>query len=285
MKKVIFTLGLLFAFCTGLYAQGGMELGAFLGMSTYNGDLQGERINLDESHLAVGALFRKYVYKGLDVRLGATFTTLSGADRHSSSGSTRLRNLDFKTFVSDFQLLAEYNFMDITERRFTPYVFAGIGVYHFNPYTADSLSNKVYLQPLSTEGQGLSEYPDRDPYKLTQLSIPFGVGVKYAINDQINIGAELSLRKTFTDYLDDVSNTYVDRNVLEKERGANAAYFAWRTKELPGHENDPYPADGSFRGSPKHKDWYYFAGLTVTFNLGSGRYGGALRSLNCPTYQ
>ena len=89
-----------------------------------------------------------------------------------------------------------------------------MGLFHFNPFTYDKENNKTYLQPLSTEGQGLKEYPGRKKYSLTQFCLPVGGGWKWNINENWDISYELGFRILFTDYLDDVSKTYVNLNVL-----------------------------------------------------------------------
>ncbi len=100
--------------------------------------------------------------------------------------------------------------------------------------------NRVYLKPLSTEGEGLPGYPDRKPYSLTQLAIPFGGGVKFAITNDWHIGLEVGLRKLFTDYLDDVSSTYADPNDLLTAKGQLAVDLSYRGDEVVG--GDPvYP--------------------------------------------
>ena len=87
-------------------------------------------------------------------------------------------------------------------------MFAGIGVYRYNPY-AYSGGNKVFLQPLSTEGQNIIGYPDRKKYSLTQFAVPFGGGFKFAVSENLRVGIEMGIRKLFTDYLDDVSKGYM----------------------------------------------------------------------------
>ena len=139
------------------------------------------------------------------------------------------------------------------------------------------------LKPLSTEGQGLVAYPNRDPYSLTQFAIPFGAGIKFAINESISLAWEIGLRKTFTDYLDDLSTSYVDEATLLAERGPLAADLAFRGDEL---KNTPgsYPADGTVRGGPDFKDWYYFSGITASYNLpfGNSHRDNKKGSTECP---
>ena len=103
-------------------------------------------------------------------------------------------------------------------------------------------------------------YQNRKVYNLIQLSIPFGGGIKFALNKNIRAGIEIGMRKLFTDYLDDVSTTYVDKNLLLNNRGVKAVELAFRG-------NGTYPPDGSQRGSSKHKDWYYFMGITTSFRI------------------
>lgn len=285
VKKTLIGLFVLLSVPSLLFAQNNApEVGIFGGISTYNGDLTPNSFSFQQSHPAFGIFIRKAVYKGFSLRLGATFGKLSGADSLSSDSSVRTRNLDFQSNVTDVHLMVEYNFLDYSKTGFTPYVFVGISVFHFDPYTKDTSGLRVYLSPLSTEGEGLQTYPDRKPYNLTQISIPFGVGVKYALSPVVNLGFEFRINKTFTDYLDDVSTTYVDENNLLAERGPTAVEYAYRTNELPGHKSAAYPADGTMRGSAAHKDWYYFTGLTLSFNLngGNGLFGKGLRQLRCP---
>jgi len=98
-------------------------------------------------------------------------------------------------------------------------------------------------------------------YKLTQFSIPFGFGAEYSLNEDMRIGIEFGYRKIFTDYLDDVSNKYVDQASLLNARGAKAVELAYRGNEV---QAGPYPAAGIGRGNPNNKDGYYYIALTYT---------------------
>ena len=264
-----------------------LEVGIFGGLSTYNGDLQEKNFTYQQSHAAIGLFLSKEIHQGFGLEFGVNFGKLSGADSLASDSSQALRNLDFQSNILDVHLLFTYNFLHNMDTRVTPYAFIGVAVYHFDPYTYytnDSVSQRYYLQPLHTEGQGLKEYPDRKPYGLTQFSIPFGVGVKYAISPTVNIGAVISMRKTFNDYIDDVSSSYVDNNTLATEYNAASAELAFRTDELPGHENDPYPADGNMRGNPDNNDFYFFTGLKLSISLRSKTRAQqrALEQVACP---
>jgi len=205
------------------------------------------------------------------------------------------RNLAFETHLTEFSAVGEYYFFNLDEQKFSPYVFGGLAVFHFNPYAYNGTTDKIFLKPLSTEGEGLSGYPDRKPYALTQLALPFGAGVKYAFNDRVRLGLELGIRKLFTDYLDDVSSHYVDPADLLAARGQLAVDMSYRGDELPGG-NQNYPAKGAQRGGVKHKDSYYFLGLHLTYRLGTGEnsnrsgvfgggnfLGGKKKGYGCPS--
>jgi hypothetical protein len=148
----------------------------------------------------------------------------------------------------------------------------------FNPSTKDSSGTKVYLQPLSTEGQGF--YNGRKKYSLHQFSIPFGAGVRFSVSPTIRLGFEIGMRKTNTDYLDDVSTTFVDQNTLLANRGQLAVDLAFRADELMSGLS--YPAGGSKRGEIKNKDWYYFSGFILSIKL-PGITGNSRKSkTGCP---
>lgn len=265
MRK-LFVLCLLFP--AGLSAQQRLHVTLFGGFSNYQGDLQERTFTLDQSNGALGVGLKYDLTSHISVRSGLNYGKIEGNDKLNNP-VLQARNLSFQTKILEVNLLGEYNFFDLSQNRFTPYVFGGIALFHFNPYSYDTLGNKVFLKPLSTEGQGLSAYPDRKPYRLTQFAVPFGAGVKWRINNNAVLGFEFGLRKTFFDYLDDVSKTYVDANVLAQERGPKAVEMSYRGGELrTGNTN--YPADGSIRGGSKYMDWYYFTGITLAVGINSG---------------
>ena len=180
------------------------------------------------------------------------------------------RNLSFQSKIFEWNVMAEYNLFDLNEHRFTPYAFAGLAVYHFNPYAYDTLGNKIYLRPLSTEGEGLPQSANKE-YGLTQLAIPFGVGIKLRVTSNVVLSYEISFRKLFTDYLDDVSKRYVDEATLLTDKGPVAVEMAYRGDEIKN--GAPYPAGGSLRGNSKYNDWYYFSGIRVSISFGDGYNG------------
>lgn len=176
------------------------------------------------------------------------------------------RNLSFTTSIKEAYLGLEVAVLDLSTSRFTPYIYGGISFFHFNPWTLDNSGTKTYLKPLSTEGQGLSQFPESKPYNLTQHALAFGGGLKFRVTDGFNIGIEFNQRKSFTDYIDDVSGHFVDGTVLQQEKGIKAVELAYRADELPGGRPF-FPAHGDQRGTPSEMDWFYFFGLTMEMKL------------------
>lgn len=284
-KKAILLLFAAFTIVNG-YSQN-LFLDIYGGAINYGGDLQAKNFTLQRANLAAGL--------GLTYRLGSHLSIAAAymhgkvdADDKLSYPPLAFRNLSFSTSINEGSLRLEGDLWAIPEKRkVTPYAFAGISVYSFNPYSYDSTGKKVYLQPLGTEGQGLSEFPEKKPYSLMQFAIPFGFGFKYALSPEINVGAELAFRKLFTDYFDDVSTNYVDTALLSAAHGPYASYFSFRGDELkPPVE---FQTNGK-RGNPDFNDNFYTISLKISFSLGngsgrtmsSGSSKRFLRQSNCP---
>lgn len=259
-----------------------IHVGLFGGASAYNGDLTSNIFPKKVTNGAIGFTVNYEATDKLMVRAGATYSIVGGADRLNTKSDIAIRNLSFETTIVEFSAVGEYHLLNLYQSRYSPYAFAGLAVFKFNPYDYDIAGGKTYLRPLSTEGQGVTGY-DNKPYNLTQIAIPFGGGVKFAINDNLRIGVEAGVRKLFTDYLDDVSKNYIDRADLLAARGQLAVDMSYRSDEVGG--SLAYPAKGELRGSPKSKDYYYFAGIHLTYRLGvdmGGSGGGRKHQTGCP---
>jgi hypothetical protein len=261
MKRIFFCL-VLFSVTAKIQAQD-FSITAFGGESNYQGDLQQKRFTFQEAHFAGGAGVMYKITDKLFARTGITFAKVSGNDAKSSYLPDVQRNLNFTSLITEVNVELEYDIFSLDEYNATPYLFLGAAVFHFNPYTYDKEGNKVYLQPLGTEGEGF--FDGRKKYALTQMAIPFGGGVKFSLSDNVHLGIEIGLRKLFTDYLDDVSTTYVSPTLLAAHNGAEAVELAFRGDELKPPLS--YPEQGTVRGDPKSKDWYYFTGFTLSFDL------------------
>lgn len=282
LKFIFFCINV-FIFCNTISAQE-FSLQISPGIMNYGGDLQSKIYTFQNANfsIAADAVYRinKFSIKG-----GITYGKVNGDDLNNTRYKNR--NLNFSSNIADANLCLQYDFLLMDEnRKFTPYIFAGVGIFHFNPYTFYD-SQKVFLQPLGTEGQGLSIYPDKKMYALTQFEIPYGIGFKYRLSNQILIGLEFSSRFLFTDYLDDVSGNYPDENELLKQRGQLAVDVSFR-----GNEIDPslsFPSGGR-RGNPDLKDNYYTSAFTFTYifpkqsayNTGGGKRNKKAQRLDCP---
>lgn len=239
------------------------EAGAFLGGSYYIGDLNPLGHFNQFTKPAGGIVFRYNFNHRLAARANAFFGGIEGDDSFSNSTAQHQRNLHFKSNIAELSAQLEFNFLDYQigddTRGFTPYVFGGLAGFRFNPRVKVN-DNWVNLQPLGTEGQGLVGGANKRKYKLTQMSLPFGVGVKANLSKYMGISIEWGMRKTFTDYLDDVSARYYDPAILAAKRGAMTAQLS-----DPSIGTDPnYTNVGRQRGNPTTKDWYSFAGIALT---------------------
>jgi len=228
----------------------------FAGMSNYSGDLSGSNYFFRHSHPAWGLGFMVELNDRMFIRADFTDGKISGDDKFNPKN--RSRNLSFQSTLSEYSLSFEYVLFDLYDYKVSPYVFAGVAAFQFKPTTKDSKGNYIVLPDYATEGQGF--YEDRKPYKLRQFSIPMGGGVLWALTDNKRIGFVVGVRKTFTDYLDDVSTTYINRSVLAQNRGLGAVAMAYRG-------DGGYPAEGTERGNPKNNDLYFFSGLTFRVRL------------------
>jgi hypothetical protein len=236
------------------------------GFANYSGDLQEKRFTLDQAGGAFGAGLSYELAPRLLAKGQLALGKIKAADKFSSSDQLRQRNLSFASTVIEGSLVLDYSFFDLQTHGATPYIFGGGSLFRFNPSTIDSLGNKVFLAQLGTEGQGLAAYPDRKFYKKIQISIPFGIGVRFRVTDNAWLGYEIGVRKTFTDYLDDVSKTYVDQDLLIASGRSRAASLAFRSDELKDNTL-PYPPANAIRGGEKYKDWYYFSGITLSIGI------------------
>ncbi|MEO5889220.1 MAG: DUF6089 family protein [Ferruginibacter sp.] len=249
-----------------------VHLTLFTGITNYQGDLQSRRFTFQQANGAIGAGLLYEISPKLYARGNLTFGKIKGNDK--ISGTDPIRNLSFSSPVTEIHLGLEYDILNSYKRSLVPYVFGGIAGFHFNPSALDSVGNKVFLQPLGTEGQGF--FRGREKYNLHSLAIPFGAGIKLALTENIRVRFEVGLRKTFTDYLDDLSTTYAGQEELLFNNGQQAVDLAFRGDEDKIGLN--YPPSNSIRGNPRSKDWYYFTGIGVSFRLspqfntgGSGR--------------
>lgn len=237
------------------------ELGVLFGGSYYIGDLN-QYAHFKNTKLAFGAIYRYNVNPRLAFRANVLYGNVEGYDSQSRNAVLKNRNLSFSSEIYEFSVGTEFSYFpfQIGHPRFkaSAYLLAEIGIFQMNPTT--KVNNKVIeLQSLGTEGQGTS-LSSKGPYSKTQLCIPLGVGFKVSLGKRVSLSLEYGIRKTFTDYLDDVhSNRYVNPDDLASINGPLAASLSNRS--LDGSRYDK-------RGNPTTKDWYAFFGGMITFKLG-----------------
>lgn len=254
------------------------EFGIGIGAGHYFGDLN-TKARLNRAKFAASAFFRKNFSNYIAGRIGVSFAQLGYSDIYNSYNKQMFaRNLSFNSRVWELTVQGDFNFFRFMpgepEFSFTPYITLGAGVFSYDPY-AYLQNEKIFLRPLGTEGQGSSLYPDRKQYSSMAICIPFGGGIKYAFNERINIGFEVLHRFTNTDYLDDVSKTYVDPAVFPLNPDGSistAQLLSDRSYEVGA----PIGIPGRQRGNSKQKDQFVTAMFHVTFNL---------QSYKCPTAQ
>jgi hypothetical protein len=257
----------IFLFVTGSCFGQTWEAEVLAGVSGYKGDLIKHNFSVRSMRPAIGVNLKYNIDNAILLRAGISWLKVTGDDKYNKQVDLRARNLNFKSDIIEASLCVEYNLLEPEIFNAYPYIFGGIGVYHFNPYTYDDSNKKTYLRPLSTEGQGLAAYPGRKPYSQTQLCLPFGAGWKWNFSKRYDIIYEIGYRVLFTDYLDDVSKTYVDQQLLLAARGPKAVEVAYRAQ----HSAGSYPfqeGPGAQRGNPNVKDWYFFNGLKLLIRLG-----------------
>jgi len=289
-------------------AQKTTEAGITVGPMVFLGDLGGHAgkgttiikdYNMNTTKLAFGAFYAAYPTQWLGFRLSATFGSIEGDDGNitpkGGDEETRLaRHLDFRSKIIEGTIMAEvYPTVFLEEEpddvtaRLRPYGVIGLGLFHFNPQ--GSYRNQygdvtwVDLQPLHTEGEGFPEYPDRKPYKLTQMNIPIGVGIKYFLSENLNLSFEIVHRKTFTDYIDDVSTRYVDPTLFAKYLSPSQATIAlaMSNKSAQGYNTPGYGVNAK-RGDPTQNDAYFTAQFRLGIRIGGRTETRWRNSTHCP---
>lgn len=262
------------------------ELTFLGGITNYMGDLQAGKFSVPNARTVLGVAYKYPVSSKFWIRGAVSQGKISAADANNPD-YLRARNLSFESKVTDGYLALEYRLFTEEKSAIIPFVFAGVGMFGFNPYAyyGNSKSEKVYLRDLGTEGQGLPEYPDREMYDLTQVMIPFGAGLLWHATPRWTFGVEFRNNFTFTDYLDDVSGGYAQEAALLRDRGQLAVDMAWRRDEF---DNAPYPTNvNQVRGNPDKDDWYYNLNLFIAMKLPTfkgNRSDPGKNKLDCPKW-
>jgi hypothetical protein len=296
-------------------------IGFSLNALNYYGDLSPlpQRVSTDISFTkpGLGISFAHRFGPRYTLQAQFMYGVLKGADNESADKNDLenavyryKRNLQFRNHIKELSVVAVFDLFKnqgnyISRAKWTPYAFLGVAAYLHNPQgiapataldgtTALPEAGKwVNLRPLGTEGQYSTLDPNDvnygiKPYKLLQFAIPFGLGVRLRVNEVMDIWGDFGFRYTFTDYLDDVSQNYVDLGVL---KGDLAKAMSYRTNELNlstsnrtyvGRDGVTYRVEagygeefrgpdgiGNLRGSKKDRDIYMVSSIRLTYILGA----------------
>lgn len=204
-----------------------------------------------------------------------SYGRLSGADKLTKEPFRNNRNITFRTpiveaagkYVFNFRRVREghrYNLRGVRGWRNIDrmsYLFIGVAGFWFNPQSKYVNGKWYALQPLCTEGQGI--FPTRKKYHRLQVAIPVGLGFKLLLSKDWYFGMEYGIRKTFTDYIDDVSTSYPDKDAMLETYGPKAVYFSDPSLGLIPRQT----WGNQQRGDPRDKDAYMFMTLTLRYRI------------------
>ena len=267
-----------------IFYEAGASIGAINALTDIGGRRGiGERglkdFNIKTTDISGGVFFGIMYKNMIGFRLEAAFGTVRSWDSilvkvAPTTNERYERNLSFRTPITEIVLITEMHpfemFGNYNQDKFppvvSPYIVAGIGYYHFRPQ--GKLNGQfIDLKPLHTEGEGFAEYPNRKEYSLNQINIPLGFGARYDISPKLNIRAELMHRILFTDYLDDVSERYINPAVFSKYLSGTQLSQAiqMHDRSKPGAQT-AHP-DG-IRGDPTHNDAYLTFSIKLGFTIG-----------------
>jgi hypothetical protein len=229
-----------------------------------------------------GGIYATALYKSvIGLRLEATFGQIKAYDSilkgdQSAAKSRYQRNLNFKSAINEFSAIVELhpiffkNWDNSEPPRFSPYVLGGISRFTFSPQ--GNLNGRwVNLEPLRTEGQGFAEYPKSKRYKLAQMNVPIGLGIKYELSSLINARIEIVHRILFTDYLDDVSGTYIDPALFGNYLTPSQAALAQAMSNRAINPDPNFSGPGAIRGDVKDNDAYFSINFKIGINLGRNK--------------
>lgn len=275
-KKLLFK-ALLFTLPFTSSAQYQWDFGGSFGASSFLGDVGGKEtpakkfigdLNAPTTRIGLGGFARYKLSPLFSFQAGLAYCAISGDDKNSIYLPRKGRNLSFRSSIIELQLNSQFYFYEIPglvqsfhfNVDYRAYGFAGVSFFHHNPQA--KLNGQWYdLQPLHTEGVS---------YSLVGVAIPVGFGSYFTFNRKHRLGFEVCWRKTFTDYLDDVSTRYVDPKTLSSP---TAVALANRSGEVKTANPDllsllsyNYLPTG-LRGDPDAKDTWFTYSVTYSYVL------------------
>jgi len=258
---VIATSFLLLFFVHKAHAQQSIEIGMMAGVANYYGDIN-PNFSLKQLGPSLSVLAKHNYNHYISLKGALSYGKIKGDDSVRDLAFQEIRNLSFQSNILEASAQVELNFfkyeIENLNHFFTPYISTGLAYFHFNPKT-EYKGEMVNLVEVGTEGQNATDLTDNEAYQLNQFSIPFGLGFKYWVAGPWTIGAEVTYRKTFTDYLDDVSDVYIDEFLLDGPGRDLADPSFVEPKNISRPERQ--------RGDRITKDHYLFAGVYFTYNF------------------
>lgn len=268
MKTAITIILLCFlSITTGVYGQlenfrSKSSLGFMVGGSYYIGDLNQFK-HFHRIQPSAALIYKYHVNSRIELRGTFSYARVEGFDKDYDDPYLKARNLSFRSDIFELAGGIEFNFLNykLGNKKFffSPYMFIEAAIFRMDPVT-EYKGEWVHLQTIGTEGQN-STLTNKKEYSLIQFAVPFGIGFKMNIGEKAAIAFEYGIRKTFTDYLDDVGGgNFLDRKELSEQNGNIAA-------DLSDRSNGKMTMTGP-RGNPATKDWYSIFGISFTFSLG-----------------
>lgn len=267
-------LFIVFISCATLQSSGqvyyrNIEFGLSAGGSNYFGDLN-QDYGFDYFRQSGGAFIKYNFSNYIALRLSGTYGHIGYADSYTNNYFQNQRNLSFKSDIYEGAIMADFHFFNYAigefEHRFTPYLTLGLGIFHYDPY-AEIDDVKVPLRPLGTEGQAYAQYADRK-YGNTAVSFPIGAGFKFWMAKGITVGLEVINRMTSTDYLDDVSTTYVGNDLFPNASGTPYPTYASQLQDRSSEVSDtPIGIKDRQRGISSTRDQILTGHVFISFRL------------------
>ena len=248
LSLIFFTL-----ITSSVFSQKTMEIGLFGGVSYYLGDLN-PGMHLKNPKIGYGAVARF----NIDSRWAVKLNVFRGKVKGSSQSTTFLpeRNLSFESPVTDISATAEFNFLKYytgSRRDFiSPYIYTGISAFFYDP-----VANGYSLRSLGTEGQNIG-YTDpnngkeRKTYSSMAVCFPISAGIKYNLAHNVNLSFQITHRLTMTDYLDDVSTTFIGIDKFPPLNGQPSTAGIMQDRSF--ETGTPIGTEGRQRGLSKQKD-------------------------------
>ena len=197
------------------------EVGLGFGGLTYTGDIT-RYYEIKDNSPGIYGLFRRNVSEAISLRANVLGGKIRGNERYIPDAFSERRSHSFNINIIETSFLMEYNFLDFRDDKAlfdgSPFLFVGVGGMYFWGHE---------------EANG--------NYNDFQLVLPFGGGYKHQFSPNFILGIEFGVRKTFTDYLDNLSGIPEDQTQAFK---------------------------GNFEhGNKYNTDWYYFLGISINYGF------------------